>query len=364
MLECFKVPKEDQIRIPEPGLRDTVNALFMKVGVPPEDAAEGANTLVTSDLRGVETHGVSNMLRSYISLYQSGGLNARPDWRVLRESPATATIDADRGLGIMIAPRAMRIAIEKARNVGIGAVSMNNSGHTGAVGHHAMIAAEADMVGICMTAGGVGIPPTFGAESRFGTNPISLAAPARNEPFFLFDAATSTIAGNKVGLAQRVGANLLPGWIADKDGVPITEETPVRDRGEFFLLPLGGTGEQGSHKGYGLAVMSEILARILGGWPAGMNEPEPRFGSGTFFTAYNIEAFTDLERFKDAMDQMLETLRTTKPAPGHDRVLYPGLSEYEEMQDRKANGIPLHKEVIDWFDDITAELSLPRLERV
>ena len=363
MLERFKVPKEDEVRVPAASLRRTVEALFVKVGVPDDDAQEGANTLVMTDLRGVETHGVSNMLRSYILSYQQGSLNPRPNWRVIQESPSGAAVDADRGLGVIIAPKVMRIAISKARETGVGAVSMHNSGHTGAVGHHAMLAAEADMIGMCMTAGGPAIPPTFGAEPRFGTNPVSIAAPASTEPFFLFDAATSTIAGNKVRLAQRVDADLLPGWIAGPDGLPKTEPTPATDMGEYFLLPLGGSREHGSHKGYGLAMMSEILARLLGGSPSAMNAPDIRGTSGTFFSAYNIAAFTDLDDFKNTMDRMLETLRTTKPAPGYDRVLYPGLSEHEETQERLANGIPLHREVIDWFDDITAELSVPRLER-
>ncbi len=364
MLERFKVPKEDEVRVPAAALRGTVEALFVKMRVAEEDAQEGANTLVMTDLRGVETHGVSNMLRSYISNYQQGSLNPRPNWRVLHDSPSGASVDADRGLGVIVAPKVMRMAIHKARETGVGAVSMHNSGHTGAVGHHAMLAAEEDMVGVCMTAGWPGIPPTFGAEPRFGTNPISIAAPASREPFFLFDAATSTIAGNKVGLAQRVEADLLPGWIAGGDGLPKTEPTPATNLGEYFLLPLGGSREHGSHKGYGLAMMPEILARLLGGSPSPMTAPEMRGNSGTFFTAYNIAAFTDLDAFKSNMDEMLETLRTTKPAPGHNRVLYPGLSEHEETQDRLANGIPLHREVLDWFDDITAELSLPRLERV
>jgi LDH2 family malate/lactate/ureidoglycolate dehydrogenase len=364
MLERFKVPKEDEVKVPAAALRSTVEALFMKMGVAGEDAREGANTLVMTDLRGVETHGVSNMLRAYISNYQQGTLNPRPNWRVLHESPSGVSVDADRGLGVMVAPKVMRMVIDKARETGVGAASMHNSGHTGAVGHHSMLAAEADMIGVCMTAGGPAIPPTFGAEPRFGTNPISIAAPASKEPFFLFDAATSTIAGNKVRLAQRVEADLLPGWIAGPDGLPKTAPTPASDLGEYFLLPLGGTREHGSHKGYGFAMMSEILARLLGGSPSAMTAPESRGSSGTFFSAYNIAAFTDLDAFKKNMDLMLETLRTTKPAPGYDRVLYPGLSEHEETQERLANGIPLHREVIDWFDDITAELSLPRLERV
>ncbi len=360
MLERFKPPMEDQVRVTEGSLRDTVAAIFEKMGVTSEDAAEGANTLVMSDLRGVETHGVSNMLRSYLQQYNEGSLNARPDWRILRESPATATIDADKGLAVILGPRAMRMAIEKARVVGMGVVSMHNAGHSGGIGHHAMLAAQQDMVGMCMTAGGMMVVPTFAAEPRLGTNPIAIAAPAGEEPPFLFDAATSAIAGNKQRLALRVGANLLPGWISDIDGAPIMEETPVRERGDYYHLPLGGTREQGSHKGYGFGLMPEVLATMLSGVAPTMVDPSTG-GSKHYFAAYNIAAFTDVERFKENMDRMLRTLRETKPAAGHDRVLYPGLSEYEEERDRRANGIPLHKEVVEWFGDITGELSIAGL---
>jgi L-2-hydroxycarboxylate dehydrogenase (NAD+) len=362
MLERFKVPKEDQVRVAESELRKTVTAIFRKMGTSAEDAATGADVLVMTDLRGVETHGVSNMLRAYVQAYNEKRLNPRPKWKIVRETPATATIDGDRGLGIIQGPRAMAIAIEKARNIGIGVVTMRNSGHLGAVGHHAMLAAKEDMVGVCMTAGGVGVVPTFGAEPRLGTNPISIAAPAREEPFVLFDAATSNIAGNKIGLAKRVGANLLPGWIAGPDGAPIMEETPVPERGQYYQLPMGGTREMGSHKGYGFALMVEVLAGLLSGAKPSMLENAS--GAKHYFAAYNIAAFTDVDEFKDKMDRMLRMLRETRPAPGHDRVLYPGLSEYEEEQERRANGIPLHKEVIQWFNDITSELSLPRLKRL
>ena len=360
MLERFKPPMEDQVRVTESSLRDTVSAIFEKMGVTAEDAAEGANTLVMSDLRGVETHGVSNMLRSYVQQYNEGSLNPRPDWRILRESPATATIDADKGLAVILGPKAMRMAIEKARVVGMGVVSMHNAGHSGGIGHHAMLAAQEDMVGMCMTAGGMMVVPTFAAEPRLGTNPIAIAAPAGEEPPFLFDAATSAIAGNKQRLALRVGANLLPGWISDTDGAPIMEETPVRERGDYYHLPLGGTRELGSHKGYGFGLMPEVLATMLSGVAPTMVDPSIG-GSKHYFAAYNIAAFTDVERFKENMDRMLRTLRETKPAAGHDRVLYPGLSEYEEERDRRANGIPLHKEVIEWFEDITGELSIAGL---
>ena len=361
MLERFKVAEGDEVRVSEESLRMTTTAVFEKMGVSAEDAAEGANTLVMSDLRGVETHGVSNMLRSYVQQYNDGALNPRPNWRILRESPGTATIDADNGLVVILGPAAMRMAIDKAREVGVGVVVMHNSGHSGAIGHHALLAAEADMVGMVMTGAGNSIAPTFGAEARVGTNPLAIAAPAKEEAPLLFDAATSAIAGNKLRLAARVGANLLPGWIAELDGTPIMEETPMRERDEFLQLPLGGTRELGSHKGYGFAMLVEVLSTMLSGALPSMLGAT---GSKHHFAAYSIEAFTDVDAFKENMDRMLKTLRETPPAPGHDRVLYPGLSEYEEEQDRRANGIPLHTEVIQWFDDITGELSIPGLRFV
>ena len=363
MLEQFKVPHEDEVRVPEGSLRETVAAVFEKMGETSEAAAEGADVLVMTDLRGVETHGVSNMLRIYVEQYGSGRLKPGPDWRVIRESPGTATIDADGGLGIILGRQVMDLAMEKARAVGVGVVTMLRSGHLGAVGHFAMLAAEEDMVGVCMSAGGAGVLPTFGAEPRMGANPISIAAPARSEPPLLFDVATSAVAGNKVALAKRVGAKLLPGWIADTEGNPILEETPVLEQGQYALLALGGTREQGSHKGYGFSLMAEVMASLLAGSVPTMLDHIPRETMfKNYFAAYDIAAFTDLETFKDNMDQMLKTLRETKPAPGHDRVLYPGLSEYDEEQDRRANGNPLHKEVVEWFDDLASELSIPRLK--
>jgi LDH2 family malate/lactate/ureidoglycolate dehydrogenase len=236
---------------------------------------------------------------------------------------------------------------------------MYNGRHLGAVGHHAMLAAQEDMVGMCMTATQPSVVPTFGAERRFGTNPIAIAAPAKQQPPVLFDVATSAVAGNKIGLATRVGSNLLPGWVADTEGNPIMEETPVRPRGQYFQLPLGGTRELGSHKGYGLAMMVETLCTMLSGHlPFGL---ERETGYKHYFAAYNIAAFTDVDTFKENMDQMLEWLRETKPAPGQERVLYPGLLEYEEERERREHGIPLHKEVIEWFGKITSEMGVPPL---
>jgi LDH2 family malate/lactate/ureidoglycolate dehydrogenase len=359
ILERFKVPVKDQVFVSEAALRRTVTQIFEKLGASPEDSAEAADVLTMTDLRGVETHGVSNMLRAYVRDYKAGKLDPRPGWRVVRESPGTAVIDAERRLGIIVGPRAMRLAVEKARKVGVGVVTVFNSGHFGAIGHYAMQAAMQDMVGACFTGAGLSVVPTFATKPLLGTNPIALAAPARHEAPMLFDAATSAIAGNKIRLAMRVGSPLLPGWVTDKDGVPIMEEKPVFDRDDFFQAPLGGTREQGSHKGYGFALMAEVLSTLLSGALPTMLVPGS--GSKNHFAAYNIEAFTDLETFKNTMDDMLKTLRTATPAPGQERVLYPGLSEAEEVHSRRADGIPLHKEVVQWFGECTREMGLEPL---
>jgi LDH2 family malate/lactate/ureidoglycolate dehydrogenase len=252
----------------------------------------------------------------------------------------------------------MQLATDKAREVGVGVVTMRNSGHLGPIGHFAYQAAEQEMVGMCMTASSLLIVPTFGSMPRYGTNPIAFAAPARAQPFMLFDAAMSSVASNKIGLARRVGADMEPGWIAEPDGTPVMEERPA-PAGSFNLLPLGGTREQGSHKGYGLGLLVEVMTTLLAGAVPRMVERDtkPRHS----FIAYNIAAFTDLDVFKDTMDQMLQTLVATPPAPGHERVLYPGLPEHEMETRRRENGIPLHREVIDWFNGITTELQVAPL---
>ena len=365
MLERFKVPEKDQVKIDHRSLSETVASIFEKMGVPEAQAAEGADVLTMTDLRAVETHGVSNMMRTYVGQYNQGTLNPTPNVAVVRETPGTAVLDGDRGLGIILGRDAMDMAIAKAGNVGVGIVTMRNSGHLGAVGHFAMLAAQNDMIGVCMTAGGTRILPTFAGEGRLGANPISYAVPARNQPPVLFDVATSAVALNKISLARRVGTTLLPGWIADSEGNPIMEENLPKESGQFFGLPTGGTREGGSHKGYGFSLMVEVLSGMLSdSVPSMLDETPGQSMFKHYFAAYDIAAFTDLDGFKDKMDRVLETLRDTKPAPGHERVLYPGLPESEDEQDRRANGIPLHREVVQWFDDLCGELSVQTLRRV
>lgn len=359
MLERFHVPETDRVYVKQERMREATETIFKKMGLSEEDARLSADVLMLSDLRGVETHGVSNMLRAYVQQYNNGATNPTPEITTVRESPTTATMDGGGGLGLHTAPVAMNLAIEKAKKHGIGSVTMRNSRHLGMAAYHAMMALEHDMIGLCMTGGGgsgrnaYGMVPTFGAEARFGTNPIAWAAPADKMPPFVFDVATTQVAGNKLNLARRVGAKLEPGWISKLDGDPIMEPVDLPPLGEFRMLPFGGTRENGSHKGYGFAAVVYILCQTLGG--SGWNEQS---GGGHHFTAYSIEAFTDVAKFKSDMDEFLEGLASTPPAPGHDEVVYAGLPESREYADRMENGIPYHREVIDWFHSISAELDL------
>jgi LDH2 family malate/lactate/ureidoglycolate dehydrogenase len=354
MLERFKVPEADRVYVSEDKIRAATNAIFLKMGLDEEGARVSTDVLIMNDLRGVETHGVSNMLRSYVAGYGSGALNPTPDIKTLRESSTTATWDGDRGLGAHIGPIAMQLAMDKAEKHGQGAVSVTNTGHLAGAGYHAAMAAEQDMIGMAMTGrGGVQAVPTFGAEPRFGTNPIAYAVPARKMPPFLFDVATTQVAGNKIRLARRVGAGLIPNWVAGPDGTVIDKETDgIPD--EYFMLPFGGTRENGSHKGYAFAAVVDVMTGQLSGAGPGFIQQK----TAHYFQAWKIDAFMDTEKFKDDMDDFLEGLANTKPAPGQERVFYPGLSEFEETNKRKAEGIPYHREVIEWFGTAAAELGL------
>jgi LDH2 family malate/lactate/ureidoglycolate dehydrogenase len=354
LMERFHVPEEIAVRVPEKNLRSTLERMFAKLGLSEEDARLGADVLMASDLRGVETHGVSNILRGYVKGYSDGSLNTRPQMRVVRETASCATVDCDNGLGIIMAPKAMKIAIEKASGTGVGMVTMGNGFHLGMASYHAMLALEHDMIGVCMTSCPATVVPTFSAIKAIGTNPIAVAAPAGKEAPFVFDAATSATPVNRVRLAARLGVNLVPGWIAEPDGTPIMEEVPVPE--EWGLLPLGSTRGLGSHKGFSLAMVVDILGALLNGTPPAATGRFSRYGN--YVAAYAIEAFMDVDEFKAGMDEYLSSIRSLPPAPGQERVLYAGMPEVEVEAERRSKGIPLHPEVIDWFKNTCAELEV------
>jgi len=349
------------VRVSHHALRRTVTQIFEAAGFPPGDARRCADVLVAADLRGVESHGVSNMLKRYLGWLETGHLNPRPVVELLREKPATAAYDGDAGLGIAVLPDLMARAVEKAEQYGVGMIAVRNARHSGMLAYHSMLALEADMIGVCATSGGPRVVPTFGREARLGTNPLSVAVPTSTQRPFVFDAATSTVAFNKIANARRAGEPLGSGWCADQDGAPLMEPTSADAPIDHLMLPLGATPEGGSHKGYSLAAIVEVLASIL---PGGvfMGRLAGSF-SGHFLAAIDPGAFTDPEEFRQEMSEFIDYLHSTPPAVGSDQVLVANDLEWETERSRRENGIPLHQEVVAWLDETCDQRNLPRLVR-
>jgi L-2-hydroxycarboxylate dehydrogenase (NAD+) len=323
-------------------------AIFIKIGSPEPEAELAATVLLSADLRGVDSHGVAR-LSGYIRLWEAKRINTSPKVKVVHETPSTAVVDGDSGLGLVVAPKAMAIAIEKAKNVGTGWVSVKNSNHYGIAGYHAMMALSEDMIGISMTNASPLVAPTFSLERLLGTNPIAVAIPAKNQPSFVADFATTTAANGKLEILQRKSLEAPLGWIQNKDGDQTTNPHELKDGGA--LLPLGGDRDHGSHKGYCLGSIVDIFSAVLSG--ANYGPWVPPFvsflplptdpvgeGIGHFFGAMRVDAFRPAEEFKAHMDNWIERFRKAPSVDGQ-KVLIPGDPEREMEAERMQSGIPL-----------------------
>lgn len=334
-----------------------VAACFEKLGVPNEDATIAANALVQADLRGVDTHGVIRFTPNawYVKWLSEGSMTARPKVRIVSESATTALIDGDRGMGMVIGHRAMEMAIHKAKSAGIAVVAVRNSRHYGMSAYYGMMALAHDMIGIAMTNASRQVVPTFGREAHFGTNPICFAVPADRELPFVLDMATTTAAAGKLELAARLGKAIPGGWALDENAVETTD--PRIAQKARRLLPLGGTRESGSHKGYGLAILVEILCGVLTGTLTALNaDQDPR---GHFFGAIRVDAFRPVQEFKRDMDRLIHELKSTPPVEGEERVYVAGEIEFETARERARHGIPLLKSVIEGLKGVSQQLSVP-----
>ncbi|HKX51425.1 MAG TPA: Ldh family oxidoreductase [Candidatus Binatia bacterium] len=333
-----------------------VAAAFEKLGVPPQDAAIAANVLVLADLRGVDTHGVIrfNPGSWYVKWLRDGEMSAAPKIHIVSDAGSSALLDGDRGIGMVIGHRAMELAIEKAKVCGVGMVGVCNSRHFGMSAYYAMQALPHDMIGIAMTNAGRQVVPTFGSEARFGTNPICFAAPAQKELPFVIDMATTTAAAGKLEVATRRGASIPLGWALDEKAQPTTD--PRIAQKARLLLPLGGTREGGSHKGYGLAILVEILSGVLTGTVTALNQnQDPR---GHFFAAIKIDAFRPVNDFKNDMDRLINELKSTRHIEGQERVYVAGEIEFETAKRRAEKGIPLLGSVIKGLRDVGQQLDI------
>jgi L-2-hydroxycarboxylate dehydrogenase (NAD+) len=343
--------------------------VFLKMGCDENDALLASDALIAADIRGIDSHGIAR-LSGYVRLWEAGRINAKASLKILHETPSTATVDGDSGLGLVVAPKAMNIAIEKAKNVGTGWVSVQNSNHFGIAAYHAMMALENDMIGIVMTNASPLVAPTFSVERLLGTNPICVAIPAGEEPPFIADMATTTAANGKLEILQRKNGLAPLGWIQTKDGKPSTDPHELKIGGS--LLPLGGDREHGSHKGYALGAIVDIFSAVLSGanygpwvppFPAYVPMPEnmPGKGIGHFIGAMRIDAFRPASDFKKHMDQWIQRFRSAKTVEGFEKVIIPGEPEKEMEKERKENGIPLLGPVVDDLIYLAEKFNLPSI---
>ena len=365
----------DQVRVWAGELKAFCTRVFEKMGVREEDARITSDVLVTADLRGVDSHGVAR-LRRYVKGLRDGTMVARPESKVVTETPVTASIDAGAGLGQPVSYRAMEQAIEKALALGAGFVTLRNSNHFGIAGYYAMMALDHDCIGLTMTNASQLVVPTFGRDAMLGTNPIAVAAPAGEERPFVLDMATSTVPRGKLEVYQRQERSIPSGWATDETGSPTQDPTRVLEnvaRGlGGGLLPLGGAGETlGGHKGYGLALLVDVLCGVLAG-AAYANKVYPRTEEGDplpsrighFFGAWRLDAFRPPEEFKAAMDDLQRRLKEAPKAEGQERVYIHGEKEFEEAERRGERGIPLSEKVVADLRAIGQDLGVEWIEEL
>lgn len=341
-------------------LRTFTKNIFQSIGFSEEDATLAATVLVAADLRGVDSHGIAR-LAGYVRLFDHGRLNPTPTIRIVHQTPSTAVVDGDAGVGLVVGPKTMKIVIEKAKNVGSGWISVQNSNHFGIAGYHAMLALPHDMIGMAMTNAAPLVAPTFSLEKMLGTNPIAVAVPAQEEPAFVADFASTAAAYGKFEILQRKNLPAPLGWAQDSAGNITPDSNPIKNGGA--LLPLGSDREHGSHKGYGLGAIVDIFSGVLSGanygpWvppfaTAGFMTANEGVGKGTghFFGAMRVDGFRPADEFKAHMDTWIRRFRSAQAVEGK-QVLIPGDPEREIEADRLQNGLDLLDPVVQSLEEL------------
>lgn len=335
--------------------------VFLTCGMSEADAKQATDVLIRADMRGIDSHGVAR-LSGYIRLWEKKRANFNPEWKIIHETPSTATVDADGGLGLTVAPAAMKIAMEKANQVGTGWVAIQNSNHFGIAAYHAMMALKEDMIGIAMTNASPLVAPTYSTERMLGTNPICYAFPAKNFEPVVVDMATSAAANGKLEIAQRQNKDIPLGWVQTKDGKDSVNANELKDGGS--LLPLGG------HKGYGLGAIVDILSAVLGGANYGPWVPPfvsfldplpnlPGKGIGHFVGAMRVDAFRNKNEYFTHIDNWITRFKQSVPADINQPVLIPGEPEYLHQKTRMQNGIPLNENVVADLKQLSEKLNIP-----
>jgi len=348
-------------------LEEFTRKVFMKMGCREKDARMISDVFIAAELRGLPSHGMLR-IKDYYQLWQAGRINVKPHVRIVHESPGTAVVDGDGAIGMVAATRSMQIAIEKAGKTGTGWVSTRNSNHYGIAGYYSMMALPHDMIGISMTIANPLVAPTFSVSRMLGTNPIAVAVPAGKHPPFVADFSTTPIARGKLAVASKKGEKVPLGYVQDADGIP-SDDPDIITRGGS-MLTLGGTREQGSHKGYCLSAIVDIFSAVLSGAGFGpycppsvaflpVKEESAGRGTGHFFGAMRIDGFQKAEEFKSKMDDWIDTFRAAKPARGQDRVLIPGDPERENEERIRREGVDLLVPVQQELKQVADELGIP-----
>jgi LDH2 family malate/lactate/ureidoglycolate dehydrogenase len=355
--------------VTESTLRKFTHQIFLAIGCSEEHARLSADVLLRSDMRGIDSHGVAR-LSGYVRLWEKGRINPTPNIRIVHETPTTATVDGDAGLGLVVAPFAMQVAIDKAMQYGSGWVSVRNSNHFGIAGYHALMAVEKDMIGFAMTNASPLVAPTFSNERMLGTNPMCYAFPAGKYPPLIVDMATSAAANGKLEIAQRSGKPVPEGWLQDGEGNYTTDPHALKTGGS--LLPLGSDREHGSHKGFGLSATVDILSAVLSGanygpwvppFVAFLDPPTDPVGQGIghFLGAMRVDGFRPIQDFKDNLDNWISRFKAAETIDPNQKVIIPGEPELEAELDRKVNGIPLVDAVVKDLNELAVRFGVEKL---
>ena len=349
-------------------IREQLGSVLRAWGMSDAHADTTAEMMLETDLRGVDSHGIS-MLPTYDREFRSGRLNMRPVFKTVREGPAMALIDADASLGHPVSVHAMNLAVDKCLEGGVAVVSVFNSHHFGAAGCYSRIAADRGVIGmVTASTRGVTLVPTFAAEPVMGTNPLAFAAPARRNPPFELDMATTTVAAGKVKVYKLNHRPLPPGWVVDGSGQPVTDPDEafrhVFERPEGGITPLGGAHAVGGHKGYGLAVMVHILGGALSGASFSpirnrTQGPSDPHNIGHFFMAIDPRAFRSEGEFQEDLDQVIDVLHDARPADPSQPVLVAGDPEMATRKERLQHGVPIPDDLMEQLRAVATSAGVP-----
>jgi LDH2 family malate/lactate/ureidoglycolate dehydrogenase len=344
--------------VPHEALCRFIGAAFVSQGLPAADAAQVAALMAEADLQGSDGHGVIR-LPQYLKRLRAGGINKQPEIRIVHERAAMAVVDGDNGMGHLVVSRAVDIAIEKARSVGVAWVGTRHSNHAGPASLYARRPLQHNMLGLYFAVGSANhMPPWGGMEMLLSTNPIAAGIPAGDEPAVILDMATTVTAYGKVKAKATRGEQMPTGWMIDREGKPLLDPTRAS---EGFLLPIG------QHKGYGLALIVGLLAGTLGGAAMGRDvidfnaDHVSVTNTGQAILVIDLAAFGDPAHFRQQVDRLVRDIRGSERLPGVERIWLPGEQSHEKRGRNAKLGIPISSALFGELETLAAELGITSL---